>query len=321
MEKIDVFYKFVNHPSVGNELLNNFLNSNLIAYKMITTAIEKDEMKEIIKHSNNIDSFKKLSELLIEQLKEINIEQYKIDICIHKLKIIINKIYYKDKEEIGERFFMTEEENKMASDQSQQKEETKEEEDKEGRKRSKNKRQPKRSSRKKPPMTEDEKKERRKEKQKERYYKEKEKMENDPTYAAYQDYRKGIFKNRSNDPEYQRKYQEEWNFHANMFRQKQSKYYDERFFGYRPPPPPPSQKQYEKPTDNEEKQEKEYQAELKEKKDLIDSDQFRCVEPYKKGDDNKKNRLKSCKRSGNYKKGYPTFFNTLQQCVEYCNVE
>jgi hypothetical protein len=197
--------------------------------------------------------------------------------------------------------------------QDQQNEEDEEE------KKPKNKRQTKRASRKKPPMTEEEKKERRKEKQRERYYKEKDKMENDPKYAAYQDYRKGVFKYRSNDPEYQRKYQEEWNFHANMYRQKQPKY-DERFFGYRPPPSPPSQKQYDKPKDKE-KQEKEYQEELKAKKDLIDSDQFRCVEPYKKGDDNVKNRLKSCKRSGNYKKGYPTFFNTLQQCVEYCNEE
>jgi hypothetical protein len=101
MDKIDSFYNFVNNPSVGDDLLNIFLDSNLTAYKMISTAIDKDVMKKIVKESNRSDSFKKLSVLLEEQLKEINIEQHKIDVCINQLKLLIKELFKENIKVIG----------------------------------------------------------------------------------------------------------------------------------------------------------------------------------------------------------------------------
>jgi hypothetical protein len=95
MDKIDLFYNFIEKPFENNKnsLLNLFISSNLIAYKMITTAIEKDEMKKIIETYDKTTAFKKLSDLLLSQLRELNIEQYKIDICFTKLKSLVDKIH------------------------------------------------------------------------------------------------------------------------------------------------------------------------------------------------------------------------------------
>lgn len=97
MDKIDLFYKFIKKPSSGNELLNVFIGSNLIAYQMIITAIDKDEMKKIIKTYDKTTAFMKLSDLLLSQLKDLNIEQYKIDVCLNKLKHLVDKIHVKQK--------------------------------------------------------------------------------------------------------------------------------------------------------------------------------------------------------------------------------
>ncbi len=93
MDKIDLFYKFIKKPSSGNDLLNVFIGSNLIAYQMIITAIDKDEMKKIIKTYDKTTAFMKLSDLLLSQLKDLNIEQYKIDVCLNKLKHLVDKIH------------------------------------------------------------------------------------------------------------------------------------------------------------------------------------------------------------------------------------
>jgi DNA repair exonuclease SbcCD ATPase subunit len=348
MDKIDSFYNFINKPSTGDDLLNNFLDSNLTAYKMIYTAIDKDVMKKNFQEeSNNINSYKKLSILLEEQLKELNIDQYKINICMNRLKTLIKAIFkekeekeeqekreYRARREKDERERLEREREEMERKRREEIEQERREREEQERKdredteeqeeKKENVRQSKRSTRKRVPMTEEEKKERQKERRKERYYNEKEKMATDPKYAAYRDFRKGIYKPRSNDPEYVKKYDEEWTSHSN--KRYESRYND--FFGYRPPPsppryndffgyrpqPPPAQRE------NEKEKEKEYQEELKANKDLLESDKFRCVAPYNKGDDNIRNRLNSCKNSGNYKKGYSKFFDNKQQCIEYCNM-
>jgi hypothetical protein len=319
------FDKSIRFPS-------NFLDSNLTAYKMIYTAIDKDVMKKIFQESDSINSFKKLSILLQEQLQELNIDQYKINICLNRLKTLI-KEFFKDREEQEEqerkkREEQEEQERREREEQEEQEREREEQEEQERKKREEqeeqerkkreeqekreNVRQSKRPSKKRVPMTDEEKKERRKE----RYDNEKHKMKNDPAYAAYRDFRKGAFKHRSNDPEYIRKYQEEWTSHN---KRSQSQYKD--FF--REPPPPffsQPQKEFEKPNENEKEKEKEYQEDLKANKELLKSDKFRCVDPYNKGDDNIRNRLNSCKNVGNYKKGYSKFFDNKQQCIEYCNM-
>jgi hypothetical protein len=95
MDKIDLFYKFIEIPFENNEnnLLNLFISSNLIAYKMIITAIDKDEMKKMIQTYDKTTAFMKLSDLLLNQLRELDIEQYKIDICVTKLKYLVDKIH------------------------------------------------------------------------------------------------------------------------------------------------------------------------------------------------------------------------------------
>jgi chemotaxis protein histidine kinase CheA len=71
----------------------------------------------------------------------------------------------------------------------------------------------------------------------------------------------------------------------------------------------------------EDEEEKKYKEDLEKNKDLINGDQFRCVSPYKRGTDDIKVRLKSCKQEGNFAKGFPHFFGNKQQCTEYCNTE
>ena len=77
----------------------------------------------------------------------------------------------------------------------------------------------------------------------------------------------------------------------------------------------------EKDKKEEKELEKMYQEELINKKDLINSDKFRCVNPYNRREYTAKQRVTSCKQEGNFSKGYPEFFNQLQQCTEYCQHE
>jgi hypothetical protein len=92
MKKIDIFYNFIDKPT-ENELLNVFLNQNFIPYQIITTIIDKEQMKNFIYNTDISSSSSKLSEILTNRLKENNVEQYKIDICTKKLKGLI-KIFY-----------------------------------------------------------------------------------------------------------------------------------------------------------------------------------------------------------------------------------
>lgn len=88
---VDDFYKFVNNPEnyIDNRDITFFLNTNMIAYKMIVMAIDKDEMIEMIEK----DKVNILLEKLEKELKNVpDIEQYKIEICKKKLRYVIQNI-------------------------------------------------------------------------------------------------------------------------------------------------------------------------------------------------------------------------------------
>jgi hypothetical protein len=162
-------------------------------------------------------------------------------------------------------------------------------------------------------MTEEEKRRRRKERNQERL----------ANKEAQKDYFAGVRKtNENKSAEYQKRYNEKYEELKKFFSNRNGFFgkvppfnpqYNKPFQPQPKPPQPQPQKDYIKEM-------KEYQEELIKNKDLIDSDQFRCVEPYSKGEtSDMKKRLNSCKQSGNYKMGYSNFFNNRQQCIEYCN--
>ncbi len=95
-------YNFINQPikciSVKNtfqkNILAKFIDINTTAYKIIMTAIDSDTFyREVISSRNDTIAFEKLKNLLISELRDIDIEEYKIDICIDNLKDIVSSIF------------------------------------------------------------------------------------------------------------------------------------------------------------------------------------------------------------------------------------
>ena len=288
---IDDFYDFIDNPTSQLKMeddiniLGTFLANNLIAFSMITTSIDKDDMYNIINVKSKDESISILSELLNDELKDIpNIEQYKIDICNKKLRYLIdlfgNIKQNKDEEEKYGEDDVEDEEEKYGEDDV---------EDEEERKRKKK-------------IEETERK--RKEKKKETERKRKEKIEE--TERKRKEKKKETERTRKEKiEETERQYQEQ--FDKRQYEQFYKKRQYQEF----------NQQPFKEPIDAQEN--KMYQEELINKKDLIDSDQFRCVSPYKKLTATIKERVLSCKQEGNFHKGYPSFWGNKQQCIEYCN--
>ena len=96
MDLLTNFYRFAEDSKYclgsENKNLSFFIDDNMIAYKMIITAISLEDFKTIITQSkNNDESFEKLNTILIGELE--GIEQYKINICSLKLQFLINSLY------------------------------------------------------------------------------------------------------------------------------------------------------------------------------------------------------------------------------------
>jgi hypothetical protein len=325
---IDTFYKFVNNPQTKDDLINIFLEKNIIAYKMIITAIDKEDMIKIIEENDSKESFNKLSEILINTLNKINIDQFKIDICLTKLKYIIDK-FYKDDEKLKQR-----REQKKEGKKKQKTKKTYEEKEKEKEENYKAKKE----------YTE----KLREEKQKD--------YEENPFFAAREDYYNNKYRERINDYRFQKQYNDQYEYleEYNGKRKPSTKY--EKYLGTKPYSGFPTRipgigelpkindhedlkefvkdarkffkgmegmegigelGEYEKKPDK--KLEKKYQKDLIEDKELLESDNFRCVDPYPRGTNDNKLRLKSCKQTGNYAIGHRGFFPTRQQCIEKCS--
>jgi len=96
MSIIDTFYNFVNSESSflkkheDSELLEFFLQKNMIVYDMITTVISIEVFKK------NVSSYQKLSTILEKELNDYEIDEEKIDICKQKLKKLLTFIYKYD---------------------------------------------------------------------------------------------------------------------------------------------------------------------------------------------------------------------------------
>jgi hypothetical protein len=102
MNLLTNFYKFAedsrycikstNGVNNSNKYLSFFVDDNMIAYKLITTAISLDQFKNALKDSvNKEESFNKLNNILKEELE--GIEDFKITICTNKLKFLIDSLY------------------------------------------------------------------------------------------------------------------------------------------------------------------------------------------------------------------------------------
>ena len=97
MDKLEDFYKFTENSKycVDSDVnLSFFIDDNMTAYKLITTAINLDLFQKTIRESvNKEDLFNKMNAILKDELE--GIEQYKIDICSAKLRFLIDCIYKK----------------------------------------------------------------------------------------------------------------------------------------------------------------------------------------------------------------------------------
>jgi hypothetical protein len=95
MDNLEDFYRFTENSKYcieSNMNLSFFIDDNMTAYKLITTAINLDQFKKIIIESvDKEDLFNKLDVILKDELD--GIEQYKIDICSTKLKFLVESIY------------------------------------------------------------------------------------------------------------------------------------------------------------------------------------------------------------------------------------
>jgi hypothetical protein len=105
MDLLIAYYKFTEDSRQcldSNKILSFFIDDNMIAYKLIITAISLEDFKNIIKDSlNKEESFIKLTTILKQELE--GIEEYKIDICRTKLKFLIDSLYKRDKIEVYEK--------------------------------------------------------------------------------------------------------------------------------------------------------------------------------------------------------------------------
>ena len=99
--KINSLYDFLENMEKSDDLLDFFIDNNMIPYKMIFVAIDKEIIIETLSSSNRVESYTKLSEILRSELMSLNIEDYKVLICLNKLKYLID-LLYKDEEEISE---------------------------------------------------------------------------------------------------------------------------------------------------------------------------------------------------------------------------
>jgi hypothetical protein len=103
MDLLSTFYRFTEDSRQcldSNKILSFFIDDNMVAYKLIITAISLEDFKRIINLSlNKEESFNKLNSLLKEELE--GIEQYKIDICSTKLKFLIDSLFKIKDKKIG----------------------------------------------------------------------------------------------------------------------------------------------------------------------------------------------------------------------------
>jgi len=376
-EKVNTLYRFVDNPSkyiLKESLLSLFLTINLVPFSMITTAIEKEDMIQIINSSTKKKAVSSLINILIDELNSIpNMEQYKVDICIIKLKYLIDLLYKDENEEEEEEEEEEEvedkkEDKKKKSEKEEEEEEEEEDEDKKEKSEKeededeqedkseedyeeevvirrkkgekKEKKESKKESRKasfpsgkeekkEKPKTKKEEMEERKKKKKEemeqRKNKKKEEMEERKKKKKEEmEQRKRQRDNMTTEEKKQKRkeaqeHKKEREEQKKKNREKNEKFwkefaggrytgFDQQYAGYAVP-------------NRDEELNKLYQEQLAQKKDLIESDRFRCVKPYNRREYGAKERVTSCKQQGNFAKGYPEFFNQLQQCTEYCNHE
>ena len=315
---IDDVYDFIDNPTSQLKMeddiniLGTFLANNLIAFSMITTSIDKDDMYNIINVKSKDESISILSELLNDELKDIpNIEQYKIDICNKKLRYLIdlfgNIKQNKDEEEKYGEDDVEDEEEKYGEDDVEDEEERKRKKkiEETERKRKEKKKETERKRKEKIEETERKRKEKIEEKERKRMGEDEKTKKRREDKKAYRERVKEKKAYRERVKEKERQYQEQ--FDKRQYEQFYKKRQYQEF----------NQQPFKEPIDAQEN--KMYQEELINKKDLIDSDQFRCVSPYKKLTATIKERVLSCKQEGNFHKGYPSFWGNKQQCIEYCN--
>ena len=96
---INILYNFYDDPSLFlKELplslpLSLFVSNSSISTKLIIETIDKKDMITIIGDNNQENAYNMLRDILDRELREFEIEEYKIDICKTKLRDIISIIY------------------------------------------------------------------------------------------------------------------------------------------------------------------------------------------------------------------------------------
>ena len=300
---IDNLYDFMEDPTsqlqediedIEDEdlyILGIFLSNNLIATRMITTSIQKDEMYDITNLYNRSDSIKILSDFLNSDLQKIpNIEQYKIDICNKKLRDLIDLIK-EEKEKIEEKQREEEMKKKEKEEEMKKKRQQKEEE-------MKKKRQEK----------EEEMKKKRQEKEEEKQKKKKEKEEEKQ-------------KKREGEDDKTRKKREAREAYAKHRKEKKEKKKEEQRGAFDSAWQEDLRRWQENSRRQQENNDNKHREDLENNIDLIRGDKYRCVVPFKRSTADTKDRLASCKTTGNFSKGFNRFFEGRQPCIEYCNTE
>ena len=311
---IDNLYDFMEDPTsqlqediedIEDEdlyILGIFLSNNLIATRMITTSIQKDEMYDITNLYNRSDSIKILSDFLNSDLQKIpNIEQYKIDICNKKLRDLIDLIK-EEKEKIEEKQREEEMKKKEKEEEMKKKRQQKEEEMKKKRQEKEEEKQKKKKEK------EEEMKKKRQEKEEEKQKKKKEKEEEKQ-------------KKREGEDDKTRKKREAREAYAKHRKEKKEKKKEEQRGAFDSAWQEDLRRWQENSRRQQENNDNKHREDLENNIDLIRGDKYRCVVPFKRSTADTKDRLASCKTTGNFSKGFNRFFEGRQPCIEYCNTE
>ena len=291
-------------------ILGIFLSNNLIATRMITTSIQKDEMYDITHLYGKSESIKILSGFLNEDLRNIpNIEQYKIDICNKKLRDLVDLI--REEKEIREEKQREEEkirEEKQCEEEKIRKQ--KQEEKKSGRmgRDDKKRQQKEEEMKKKRQQKEEEMKKKRREKEEEKEKKKKEKEEEKQ-------------KKRDGEDDKTRKKREAREAYAKKKKEKKEKNTEEQRGAFDSAWQEDLRRWQEDLRRQQENNDNKHREDLEKNIDLIRGDKYRCVVPFKRSTADTKDRLASCKTTGNFSKGFNRFFEGRQPCIEYCNTE
>jgi hypothetical protein len=81
-----------NGDEFDEEILRIFINTNTVPFKLILMAIDKAEMTSVLSLNDKDKSYEILERRLIEEIRDLDINEYKLEILRKKLKYIIDLV-------------------------------------------------------------------------------------------------------------------------------------------------------------------------------------------------------------------------------------